>query len=318
MSCGRKLLVPVLIFVGGALPSGVIADEMERAELLIGAGYRIDHLEWNIAGNALGANPNILSELQWDALQSAYIELGTRLYSKQDLTIEAQLGYGEILGGDVQDSDYSGDNRTREFSRSNNHGGGHVGDVSLSVGTERHVDNRRVNMGAGPESSYIPKIGFSYHVQNLRITDGVQTIPPLGPFAGLDSTYEAEWWGPWAGIDFRVKQGNDLTYTLGFAYHLADFYAKGDWNLRTDLAHPVSYEHDARADGWSAKFMIDGYIRDNWSYIFNLHYQQWAADPGLDTIYSVNQQGAVSTLITRLNTVKWQSMMARLQLVYSF
>ena len=39
-----------------------------ETEFVFSAGYRKDELDWNIAGNINGNNPNILSELTWEDL----------------------------------------------------------------------------------------------------------------------------------------------------------------------------------------------------------------------------------------------------------
>ena len=47
--------------------------------------------------------------------------------------------------------------------------------------------------------------GYSYHELNLIVTDGVQTIPATGSFAGLHSSYWAEWDGAnGLGLNWRA------------------------------------------------------------------------------------------------------------------
>ena len=38
-------------------------------------GYRADDLDWNIAGDINGNNPNVLSELTWDDVKSYQVKL---------------------------------------------------------------------------------------------------------------------------------------------------------------------------------------------------------------------------------------------------
>lgn len=315
--------IMAMICIAGLSPFSAMAEMLKNVDMSLGLGYRVDNLDWSIAGNLLGTSPNILSELSWRSLDSVYLSADAKLEPREDIIIHGSAGYGEIQRGNNQDSDYSGDNRTFEFSRSNNRGGGKVSDASISLGSVRHSYDPRANRGAGAYSTFIPKLGYSYHNQNLNITDGVQTIdyfvPVNSPFTGLDSIYQAEWWGPWAGIDFVSDQNANIAITLGLEYHLADYYAKGNWNLRNDLAHPVSYEHDARGDGWVLNLAIDQYLTDRWVLTYHFNYQAWSTDPGLDTIYVVNQTtGATSITATRLNAVEWQSLSASLQATYHF
>ena len=94
------------------------------------AGYRIDQLDWNIAGNNAGTNPNILSELTWKDLEIYQVQfkpsvtLGNSHRGGVRYHLRGMLGWGSIVDGSNQDSDYAGDNRTLEFSRSNNSAGG--------------------------------------------------------------------------------------------------------------------------------------------------------------------------------------------------
>ncbi|UCG08955.1 MAG: hypothetical protein JSV83_10030, partial [Desulfobacterales bacterium] len=137
-----------------------------ESEVAVGNGYRRDELDWNIAGNINGNNPNILSELTWEDLE---------IY---------QLRFGKGLTADIR-----------------------------------------------------PVVGYSYHEQNLTITDGYQPIatpgitPPEGPFVGLDSTYETQWYGPWVGMDLRFTSTNlkpviyGIEALLNFEYHWADVEA---------------------------------------------------------------------------------------------
>ena len=89
-------------------------------------GYRYDQLDWNIASDLSGTyTPNILSELTWDEVRSAQLQfdlsglfsnrlLSTRLYYRISLALAS------TQKGENQDSDYDGNDRSIEFSRSNN------------------------------------------------------------------------------------------------------------------------------------------------------------------------------------------------------
>jgi len=172
-----------------------------EAEIGLSAGYREDKFDWNIAGDSSGNNPNILSELTWDDLQIFQVGVRARTVIGRGFYLRGIFNYGWIFDGDNQDSDFSGDDRTLEWSRSNNNADdGNVLDASLGIGYQLRLSKDKCKV--------TPLVGFSYHEQNLRLTDGVQTLsepalaspgvtpPPLGPFAGLDSKYEADWTGP--------------------------------------------------------------------------------------------------------------------------
>jgi hypothetical protein len=172
----------------------VLSKQLEtgliQARFDVYTGYRDDTLNWNIAGMSDGTSPNILSELSWDNLHIWQIEGAGRVTFAKRLRLEGSLGYGWIYKGDNQDSDYFGDDRTLEFSRSNNNSDGdNVYDWSVGVGYQYNLGEMADLMVDELWMTFLG--GYSHHEQNIRITDGFQTIPALGPFDGLNSTYKA-------------------------------------------------------------------------------------------------------------------------------
>ena len=89
-------------------------------DFTLSAGYRKDDLDWNIAGDINGDNPNVLSELTWEDVESYQVKLQGAIVWPNRIAMRGYVNYGWIFDGDNQDSDYLGDNRTFEFSRSNN------------------------------------------------------------------------------------------------------------------------------------------------------------------------------------------------------
>lgn len=282
------------------------SEAQTRSEFTLSTGYRVDELQWSIAGDINGCCPNILSELTWSDISSYNVKAAYNFYEGQFLYGRASLDYGFIFSGNNQDSDYLEDNHNAEFSRSNNNSdSGYVLDGTAGIGY------RIRSVRGGVE--LIPMIGYSYHKQNLTITDGFQTIPETGAFSGLDSSYRARWQGPWIGTDihYATKQWALLTK---LEYHLADYYAYANWNLRDDFEHPVSYEH--WADGSGFVFALDGdyKLNDRWSFVGTLDAQYWKATSGLDRTYF--SDGTSSD--TRLNQVVWDSYAALVGLKYTF
>ena len=272
-------------------------------DFTLGAGYRVDDLDWNIAGNINGNNPNVLSELTWDDVESYQIKFQGSIVWPNVIAFKGYANYGSIFDGDNQDSDYLGDNRTFEFSRSNNStDDDDVLDASLAVGYP-------FRFGQTVLGTLTPLIGYSYHEQNLNITDGNQTIPNLGPFPGLDSSYDTEWYGPWIGFDLRFKAHEIMTFAHRFEpyftyeYHWADYSADANWNLRDDFAHPKSFEHDADGNGWKIGTGFNLWFHRNWALNFNYDYQDWSTDSGTDKVFF--SDGSIA--VTKLNEVNWTS-----------
>ena len=207
-----------------------------------------------------------------------------------------------------------GDNRTFEFSRSNSRADdGDVRDASDGIGSP-------LTIGGDEIWTITPLVGYSYHEQNLTLTNGNQTIPPLGPFPGLDSTYEAKWKGPWIGLDlhFKAREISVLPQRIetyfSVEYHWADYDADADWNLRPEFAHPKSFEHEADADGWVLGMGFNYILNPNLLLNFNYDYQNWTTDDGTDEVFFADG----TTAITRLNEVNWTSHALSLGIIFRF
>ena len=98
---------------------------------------------------------NVLSELTWDDLESYQVKFQGSLLIPNVIALRGIADYGWIFDGDNQDSDYAGDNRTYEWSRSNNSADdGDVWDVSLAIGYP-------LRFGGEVIGTITPLIGYS-------------------------------------------------------------------------------------------------------------------------------------------------------------
>lgn len=290
-----------------------------RVELGLQGGYRQDSLDWTIAGSV-----DVLSELEWTELDIYQLQLTMGLLTKPillggRLAGRGLIGVGSIVDGDNRDSDFAGNQRTLEFSRSNNDAGdGRVFDLSLAVGLQFE-----------PTSGLqlTPLLGFSYHEQQLVLQDGVQTLsqpqlvahtrlspPALGALPGLNSSYDARWYGPWIGCDLNYQFSPRWQLSGTAELHWGEMKAEADWNLRTDFAHPVSFRQIADAYGLVLGVASTYALDDRWALHLDGNYSDWWTDPGLDQIYFAD--GAVGS--TRLNEVNWSSFALLAGLQYRF
>jgi hypothetical protein len=309
----RRIVVLLTVILSTVFLTGnLFAAEFEGDMELI-TGYRVDDLDWNIAGNASGANPNIVSELTWRDLESYQLKLGGKGTINRIFYMRGSAAFGWVLSGEVQDSDYNGDNRTQEFSR------------SISSADDSTVLDATVAFGypfklASDRFRLIPIVGFSYSEQNLTMKDGVQVLSqppqtqPIGPIVGLDSTYDTKWYGPWAGVDLSFNASDKILLFAGFEYHWADYKAEANWNLRTDLAYPKSFEHEADGTGILITAGGDYIFAAPWSLGLEVNYQDWSTDAGIDRQF--NSDGTMA--VTRLNEVNWESFAIMLRVTYRF
>ena len=290
-----------------------------EADIRFSPGVRYDRLDWSTAGS--GDNyPNILSELAWTDLYSHQWTLEGAFTVKPNFHWRGAVSFALIESGQVRDSDYDGDNRTREYSRSiSETSDDYLWDVTMGIGPAFHPGKGRLMLA--------PLIGFSVHSQDLRITNGTQVIatpprtPPLGPLdPALNSTFQTQWKGPWVGIDLRYKTDRHPSksaaeFGLSLEYHFAASYsAEANWNLRSDLQHPVSFRQRAQGQG----LQVSGV----WSILYNqriglnlgLKYQYWTTSSGTISIF--RSDGEI--LEARLNSVNRESTSFSIGVVYYF
>lgn len=299
---GGTFFLWVLLFIG-CLGRSAWAGDLFTIELGGQGGYRLDRLDWNIAGNSQGSSPNILSELTWHNVRSAYV-LG---HGKLTLAREnwgglapclfSRLGYGQIFSGENQDSDYNQDNRQGEFSRSNNSAdNGSLFDFSVGLGASFFIDDDKFRL--------TPQFGYSYHKQNLTLHDGWQTIPASGAFAGLDSSYKAEWEGPWLGLETSIQPSATVELSLRMAYHFAlSYWAEGHWNLRSDLLADSYHQKATDGHGYSVAVGGSYLFHPGWDLYGQVEYHSFTISDGSDWKYFTS--GAISQ--TRLNEVNWSA-----------
>jgi len=298
-------------------PEQTMAEETNNSDAFLSwasvtfdlsAGYRTDKLNWNIAGNLQGTNPNVRSELTWSGLRIFQLKLANRTVIKDRFYMRGYLDYGTVVSGKNQDSDYNGNDRTQEFSRSmNGVNGNDVWDGSIGIGPRFSFF----------ESSMVvcPMIGYAVSEQDLNIVDGYQAFsaPPLttptGPIAGLDSRFQTRWMGPWLGVDLflSIPSAKAPFTKVGVMftgeYHWVDYDAEANWNLRPDYDHPVSFSQEADGSGFMAGAAILFEIRDRWGFHAGMRVKEMTADTGLDrTYYADGRTGA-----TRLNEVRWRA-----------
>lgn len=281
-------------------------------------GQRIDEVRFDIAGNLDGSNPNVASDLTWSDLKMRQIKATANVVIKDRYMIDGMVASADIYEGDNQDSDYLGDNRTFEYSRSNNRSDdGDTLDYAVGLGYRFALpDNQYLNINDVDVSVLA---GYSYHEQNLIMTDGLQTKDPYGlmgftgPFDGLHNNYETEWKGPWWGVALtgRLKK---LCGQIRFEYHYADYYAWANWNLRTDFAHPISYEHTAEGHGLVFNLGLDYQLTKNFSLDFNADIQDWNTEPGIIEFHLADGTHTKQML----NRVDWRSYAFMVGTTYHF
>ena len=318
----RLLAVSGALFLALFLATPVWSDE---AEVDLRSGFRQDELRWSIGGGGL----DVLSELRWENLEIFQVQGGCRYLWERpggafDGAVRASAAYGWIVDGENRDSDYAGPNRSDEWSRSTNAADqGEVLDLSLAGGLQFPL--------ARGQASIMPLLGYSYHEQNLTLHDGVQvlsdqeladqffgvgevTVPALGAFPGLDSTYETQWYGPWTGVEVTFSPADRFSLAGRLEFHLVDFRAEANWNLRSDMQHPKSFVQEAAGYGLVGEVTGQYALDSRWAIELAMAYADWQAEDGTDRIYLADGTQASA----RLNEVSWTTLSLNLGIVFRY
>ena len=290
------------------------------ASVNLSTGYRTDKLNWHIAGNREGSDPNILSELTWSDLKIVQLKLASRAVIWDRVYLRGEFTYGTVASGDNRDSDYNGDNRTQETSRSlNGVDGNDVWDASVGIGPRFSFFDSTVEV--------CPMLGYAVSEQDLNLVDGYQAVsnqppdtPPVGPIAGLDSRYETRWKGPWLGVDLLFSTPcthgpfRRVGVTFTGEYHWVDYDADANWNLRSDLDHPVSFSHTAEGSGVVVGATFRFETGNRWEIEVGMNSKRMTTKAGWDRIYYSDG----TTAGTRLNRVRWHALTVEAGVSYRF
>ncbi|WP_419176601.1 hypothetical protein [Desulfosediminicola sp.] len=316
------MLLPIITVM--ALERVVFANDNDEnstpvflPEVSIGLGYRNDQLSFTIAG--FEGTPNVLSELEWDSVESMVLTGDVRWCTETHIYFRAHALIGTIYSGDSRDSDYEGDNRTMEYSRSYaDTDDGSVFDGSFGLGYSFDVALQE----PGTYWRFIPVIGYAFHTQEFEMTNGYQELYidedgiswPPGPFDGLDSSYDSDWSGPWIGIELEWRPAVKHSLIVGFEYSWLDYEADATWNLREDLMQPTSFEHDADGSGVSLNTEYRYDVTRNWYLGLQFYYYNMSTDSGTKTTYAAD--GTIYK--SKFNGADWESYSALVKMGYYF
>lgn len=310
-SCFKALAV--------SLFGGVISNQAQSMEYIpsyyqqsvydisVGAavGSRTGDLSWNIANDSTGTlTPNILSELTYDDVEysefEAYADVRMRYGFLENTIFGFKFKTGTASRGDIKDSDYNGDNRTEEYSRSTSSAeGSTTRDIEVSLGYLFTLGNA---------FTLTPMAAYSLNQQNMEMTKGTQQVSDdsnlsVGEFkTNLNSSYDAQWNGFWIGGKLEWK-ATAHKISAQLQLHRSDYYAEANWNLRSDFAHPKSFAHWADGRGTSFSFGYQYSFSKRFTLSFKAFRESWQTDAGRDVVFFADgTRGA-----TQLNEVTWDS-----------
>lgn len=294
------------MFLGLFIDTLVINTQLEMSD---------SELVWDIASSASATTtPNVLSELSFRDIRSLgyVINLGymNRFDNNIAFVLEAEYADSRIRSGRAQDSDYASDNRTDEFSRSfSDIESDSINYFSLATGIKTRWLNTK-----GHYLSFL--IGYKKHNVDITMTNGVVEIPEADAgslIPGLNSTYNSEFRSIFAGLSTEhvFSWG-----TIGFRYDLyyTDLKAEADWNLRTDFAHPVSFEQVGNGKGYAATLGYTYNHNRNWDYSIDYAVTKYHIQDGYDQTYFSD----TTSFIVKLNNSEYKQEAIRIGVSYNF
>ena len=294
------------MFLGLFIDTMVINTQLEISD---------SELVWDIASSASATTtPNILSELSFRDIRSLgyVINLGymNRFDNNIAFVLEAEYADSRIQSGRAQDSDYASDNITDEFSRSfSDIESDSINYFSLATGIKTRWLNTK-----GHCLSFL--IGYKKHNVDITMTNGVVEIPEADAgslIPGLNSTYNSEFRSIFAGLSTEhvFSWG-----TIGFRYDLyyTDLKAEADWNLRTDFAHPVSFEQVGDGKGYAATLGYTYNHNRNWDYSIDYVVTKYHIQDGYDQTYFSD----TTSFIVKLNNSEYKQEAIRIGVSYNF
>jgi len=184
-----------------------------------------------------GQAGKIESELRFNDIDSplAVVTGGGKIGSR--FSFDILYGAGDIARGRGTDTDrfIPSSGSGLEFSQSQND---ISGDVMMWGGNLYYNNKLLPGAGSGPWGLVV---GFLHYEDNLTLRNGAQTntVPfeglnmPLGPFSGLNSTFNFEWNMLKVGVLRRARLSKGFSYSgLFAAYPYVDYRGEGYWNLR--------------------------------------------------------------------------------------
>jgi opacity protein-like surface antigen len=264
-------------------------------------------------GISAGTAGNVESELDIDEIDSPVVLMTVGAMMSPLISFDVAYGAGALAGGRGRDTDRFVPNggTAFEFSESTNDLTGDVKLLSVTIyyNYGRYAGNRREGWGL--------LVGFFHYEDNLVMKNGFQTVSalfdastpvspkvPIGPLAGLNSTYDFTWDALKAGITREAFLTKQLRYEGVLSiYPLVRYRGKGFWNLRagndpTDFRRESpSFTHEASSGyGYEAALGLAYDLSDKINLSAGYRYLHFYSSDGTDTTFFADGSTAASNL----------------------
>nr|WP_288813142.1 hypothetical protein [uncultured Sphingobacterium sp.] len=276
------------------LLSGVTIAQENTTKLTImpSIAWNQEKLDWNIAGDENGKNPNVLSELKWRKLRGPELGISSVVTLSPEVEAMVSISHFYITQGIVNDSDYASDNRTEktadfDFKADRGH--------ATSARAEIYYSIRKT------EKFYLAAhTGYFGRYQTLYMLDGEQ---PLVVGKELKSTYKPRWHGIILGLNtaYHVDQWHVWMGISGL--YFPRYSANANWNLQEEFNHPISFTHKAKGMGWEAYLQLQRQVAKAIYPFLQVGYTGLTTRTGTDQLFKADG----TSLTTQLNDVNSSS-----------
>jgi outer membrane protein Pom len=246
-------------------------DAQSDITVQLNTGYEQQNFRWSIAGNSAGRNPNVYSELKWQAVRGITSGIDLRWQVMKRWYIYASGSRTFIHWGRMTDTDYGLDNRNDElYHQQFSVTSGYNQSVSGAIGYSL-IKKGQIRL--------VPYIGYGIDKQYFPITNtGLD-------YAQLNSTYSARWPGPFAGAELICQFSGHWTLSAQGTYDQVLYRASADWNLIPEFAHPVSFRHHANGFVARGTISMDYQAGKHISVIGRTDYFDRETGTGIDELY---------------------------------
>lgn len=249
--------------------------EKNNIELNIYGTYSTQDFNWSIAGNSMGQNPNVLSEVKWKDIKGPGMGLDIRLNIWSPIFLKISYQRSFIKTGQVSDTDYGSDNRTNPVYQANlNSNEGLTRTYAVAGGYEFKIN---------PFLKLSPFAGYLKDAQHLHLKDFNEETDPA--IKTLNSTYQANWTGPIIGIEADFRLSNQLSLHGMVNYKQLKYKATADWNLIDSFEHPVSFRHTANGYGTDGLLQINFHFTSVLSVFARGNYSYSNTGKGTDELF---------------------------------
>lgn len=267
---------------GGSYSKGT--TKKNTVELQVYGAYSTENFDWSIAGNSMGQNPNVLSEVKWKNIKGPGMGLDIRLNIWSPIFLKVNYQRNSIKSGKVSDTDYASDNRTNP---------GYQANLNSNEGfSYNYAAVGGYGLKLNPSLKLSPFAGYLKNTQHLHLKDFKEETDPA--IKTLNSTYQANWTGPVIGIEANLRLSNQLSINGMLNYKQLKYKAVANWNLIDAFAHPVSFRHTANGNGTDGLLQVNFRFNPVLSVFVRGNYNYSNTGKGTDELFLADGQAVQS------------------------